>query len=178
MYKAVVWVALAAMVGCSPGRVDLSGSGRVRAADVGSAMVDVTPPQVVVEGNDLVVSGTVARRPGFDGPVPGRLFVSVVAADGQTELQAFTTGWDPPHVPVTGDRRATYRVRYGWLPPDGATVRVGHEPNPNGPDNPTGDAATYRPGFRSSDRRSQLTGGLGGVNSRVTPQRNYNPQQR
>ncbi len=179
MCKAAFCFALAVTVGCSTTRTaDLSASGRVRATDLGSDVLDVTPPVVTAVGNDMVVTGTVTRRPGFDGPVPGRLVVTVLGPDGQTELQSIPTGWDPPHIPTTGDRRATYRVRYGYLPPDGSIVRVGHEPHPGSLDDVADDAAAYRPGYRASDRSSRLLGGLGGVNERQTIQQSQTARQR
>ncbi len=167
MYKGVFGVAwMTVIAGCSTDRtVDLSAAGRVHVANQGSGMVDVAPPLVVAERSSLVVSGTVTRHPGFDGPVPGRLDVTVIDADGKTVLQQFSTGWDPPHIPVTGDRRATYTVRYGWLPPEGVTVRVDHEPYPDGPGNANGPAAQYRPRYRGTDGRPQLLDGLGGDRS-------------
>ena len=155
------------LAGCGPGRVDLGAAGRVHVDDVGSKMVDVGRPTVVADGDDLVVSGTVARRPGFDGPVPGRLVITVLAADGQTVLQEFGTGWDPTHIPLDGDRRSTYRVRYGWLPPDGATVRVGHEPDPNVP---ITDDAKYSKGYRATDARGQRRSTQGALRPQVTQQ--------
>ena len=123
----------AIVAGCGSSTVDLTAANRVRAADVDSAALDVAPPRVTVQGTDMVVAGTVTRRPDFDGPVPGRLVVTVLAADQQTVLDEFTTGWNPPRVPVDGDRRSAYTVRYGLVPPDGATVRVEHELAPDGP---------------------------------------------
>ncbi len=175
MRTIVLGIGLSVAAGCASTRtVDLAAAGRVRVADGGSAMLDVGPPQVLSVGNDLVVSGTVTRRPGFDGPVPGRLLVTVLSADGQSVLEQVPTGWDPPHVPVDGDRRASYRLRYGYLPPDGSTVRVAHQPDPNASDDLPGPAAAYRPGYRSTDRRPTQNG----VRNEMSPQQGSNARQR
>lgn len=171
MFNKRAWCAVAAGLvmagGCaSNGPVDLAAAGRVHVSNGESNTVFVSAPQVQADNGVLVVTGTLTRRPDYNGPVPGRLVVTVFDVDGKTELDEFTTGWDPPHVPVTGDRRATYTARYGWLPPDGATVRVDHEANPDGPEETVaGNARYYSPGYRRSDVRKQLTNGLGGDKS-------------
>ncbi len=163
MYKGLIGIVLAGVAGCSASPVDLAAAGRVKVANSNTDMVDLAPPKVEADHGSMVVTGTLTRHPGFNGPVPGRLDVTVVAADGKTVLQQFSTGWDPPHIPVDGDRRATYVVRYGWLPPDGATVRVDHATDLD--EDPNSHNGKYSPHYRGTDDRIQLLDGLGGDRS-------------
>jgi len=103
--------------------VDLVASGAVRVDRVESKLIDLSLPSVHRDGNVLVVSGTVIRKPGVDGPIPEPLQILFLSKNGEV-LDELCLTWEPSEIPIAGNRQSTYEVRYAWLPPDGTIVRA------------------------------------------------------
>jgi hypothetical protein len=117
-------LAALAAAGCaSPERVDLVRSGAVQAERAESNLVDLSIPDVYREDSTLVVSGTVTRKPGVDGPIPGHLQILFLTKDGGL-LDELDPLLNPREIPTTGSRQSRYVTRYGWLPPNGTRVRA------------------------------------------------------
>jgi hypothetical protein len=134
---------LAALVtGCaSLSDVDLVASGAVKADRVDSELIDLSLPSVHREGDVLVVTGTVMRRPGVDGPIPEPLQILFLSDNGAVLDELWPT-WQPDEIPIDGNRQSSYEVRYAWLPPNGTIVRAVYGSRPAGL--PSGGRASAR----------------------------------
>ena len=86
-----------------PQRTDLVATGRVKARAESGQNVAVSLPTVWHENDDLVVSGTVTCRAGYDDPIPGFLDVRVLGPDEELIFQSLVH-WTPEEIPTTGTR--------------------------------------------------------------------------
>ena len=94
-----------------------------------STLVALPTPTVTNHGDTLVVSGTVQRKPGADGPIPGYVSVTFLNKDRRW-IDWLPAKWTPQEIPTTGKREAHYSARYGWKPPPGTIVRVEYSKDP------------------------------------------------
>lgn len=117
----VVFVGLLAAGCASGGNVDLVASGAVRVDRAESKLIDLSLPSVHRDGDVLVVSGTVTRKPGVDDPIPEPLQILFLSKDGAV-LDELWLMWQPIEIPIAGNRQSSYEVRYAWIPPDGTIV--------------------------------------------------------
>jgi hypothetical protein len=96
-------------------------SGKV--AVIGSDLVVLDLPTVDISHGNILISGTVHRRPGVTGELPGRVDIEFLDPDGEY-LDGLPALLTPRAVPVDPSASATYATSYGFIPPRGSTVRV------------------------------------------------------
>jgi hypothetical protein len=95
----------------------------VHVQPVSNDEAEVAPPSVTMNGDVMTVSGIVKRKPDYNGPLDGH--VKIEFLDGsQKVIDQFPIEWNPSEVPLNGNRQAGYKLEYGWLPPEGTTVRI------------------------------------------------------
>jgi hypothetical protein len=80
-------------------------------------------PSVDVHNGIISISGTVHRKPGVTGELPGRIDIEFLDAEGQY-LDGLPALLTPRVVPVDPNSTARYSTNYGYIPPEGSTVRV------------------------------------------------------
>ena len=101
---------------------DLVSSGLVKVQPVASNQADLPAPRVLMSGDVMEISGVVKRKADYNGPLDGHVKIEILSPTGQV-LEQFPIEWQPQDVPVTGNREAEYALSYGWVPPQGTTVR-------------------------------------------------------
>jgi hypothetical protein len=127
---------------------DLVRTGAVKAQAGDSTLVDLSLPKVVRMDDQLVISGTVTRKPGIDQSIPnGYLLIEFLTSAGD-EIDEIWAAWTPSEIPTGGSRQSTYEVHYLWLPPPNTTVRVVYGPTEEAQD------------LCGSGRKGGTTGGL------------------
>jgi hypothetical protein len=112
--------------GCSTlsNRVDAVASGELQAEGALSPLVEISQPKVMRNDNTLEIEGTITRKPGVDGPIPGYLLLQVLSPDGEV-LDSLALSWVPKDIPTTGERQSRYGIRWLLTPPQGSLMRVG-----------------------------------------------------
>jgi hypothetical protein len=85
--------------------------------------VIVDLPVVEAHNGVVSISGTVHRKPGVTGELPGRIDIEFLDAEGQY-LDGLPALLTPRAVPVDPNSTARYSTNYGYVPPEGSTVRV------------------------------------------------------
>ncbi len=135
------------MVGCASEGQTAERS-KVHTAAIEGPDLIVSRPTVSMDGDVMIVSGTVQRKPGHDAPIKGHLMMWVNGKDGKL-LDQMELTWSPREIPTNGDRKATYQARYAWTPPAGAMVRISYIRRgeifvaPGGNGSLPGDASLY-----------------------------------
>ena len=116
-----------APVGCTSAghssRTDLVATGIVGVEVISSDFVILPPPHIYRDGDALLVSGLVGRKPGVEQPLDGHIGLLIVRPDG-TEEEEIPLAPAPNEIPTTGNRQSKYEVRYAWSPPRGTVFRV------------------------------------------------------
>jgi len=93
-------------------------------AVVANDLVILDLPTVEISRHGIVtISGTVHRKPGVSGELPGRVDIEFLDSEGQY-LDGLPALLTPRAVPVDPNALATYTTNYGYMPPAGSTVRV------------------------------------------------------
>jgi hypothetical protein len=111
---------------------DLVKKGAVVSQAGQSPVVDLSPPSVMQNGDAVDITGTVTRKPGFDGAIQnGYVLVQILDAKG-TEIDELWSTWTPANIPTDGARQSTYEIHYLWNPPPGTTVNVLYGPTAEG----------------------------------------------
>ncbi len=113
------------LMGCSvfQPHKDLVAMGKVHVEPISTNEAELPPPKVIMSGDVMTISGVVKRKPNYNGPLDGHVKIELLDAS-QKVIGQFPTEWTPSEVPVNGKRQADYSLEYGWVPPDGTTVRV------------------------------------------------------
>jgi len=144
------------VTGCASSimEVDLVSRGAVKVDRTDSDLIDLSPPSVHRDGNVLIVSGTVTRKPGVDGPIPGELQI-LFLSDGGAVLDELWPTWQPDEIPVDGNRQSSYEVRYEWLPPEGTIVRAVYGVTPE--KLPSGGTSSAQRGGPSQTRTNSMS---------------------
>jgi hypothetical protein len=81
-----------------------------------------TPHVTVVKGT-IYITGVVRRRSAGSEEIPGRVDIEFLGPGGEY-LDGLPALLTPRAIPVDPNTPATYSTSYGWLPPEGSTVRV------------------------------------------------------
>ena len=114
------------IVGCAQEKQppkDLVSSGLMKFQPVPTNEADLPTPKVALSDDVMMISGVVKRKPDYNGPLDGHVKIELLDASGQV-LEQFPIEWQPQDVPLNGTREAEYALNYGWVPPEGTTLRV------------------------------------------------------
>lgn len=103
--------------------VDPVAGGMLRIECMTSDLVVLPPPTVRQEENALLVSGVVNGKEGVNRAVDGHVALLVVLPDG-TEEEEIPLAISPGSIPASGERQASYHIRYGWTPRRGTVLRL------------------------------------------------------
>jgi hypothetical protein len=106
-----------------PVRGNLVADGQVKTEVVPGPSLNVSPPSVQRLNDEIVISGTVSRRSGSNGDIPGFLALQVITPTGVLSDQ-LEIHWVPEVIPLNGSRTATYGARVLGLPQAGSIVRI------------------------------------------------------
>jgi hypothetical protein len=113
-------------------RTDLVASGSIRAEAGDSSKLDISPPKVFREGDQIEITGSVARKPGSDQSLAnGYVLIQFLTSAGD-EFDEIWSTWDPAEIPTDGSRQSTYEIHYLSVPPPGTTIRVVYGPSEPG----------------------------------------------
>jgi hypothetical protein len=140
---------------------DLVKKGMVISQAGQSPVVDLAPPSVVQNGDTVDITGTVIRKPGFDGPIQnGYVLVQLLDPKGD-EIDELWSTWTPADIPIDGARQSTYQIHYLWTPLAGTTVNVLYGPTAEGM-NAGGNHGKQGGPSHAPPRASSHHGGSGG----------------
>jgi hypothetical protein len=98
-------------------------AGFVKVQPVETPEAALPTTSVHLDGDVMKISGIIKRKPGYNGPLDGHVRIEFASPTGEV-LNEFPLDWDPQDVPITGERQAQYAIDYGWVPPQGTTMRV------------------------------------------------------
>jgi hypothetical protein len=76
---------------------------------------------VLVDHGALDISGAVHIRPGYSGPIAGRVDIEYVSPQGDL-LDGLPVGLDPGK--VSSAKPSTFHVNYMYIPPKGSVLRI------------------------------------------------------
>jgi hypothetical protein len=147
---------------------DLVNKGMVISQAGESPVVDLSQPKVMQKGDTVEISGTVTRKPGFDGPIQnGYVLVQLLDPKGG-EIDELWSTWTPTDIPLDGSRQSAYDITYLWTPLPGTTVNALYGPtaegiNAGGKGGKGGPSASHAPPRSSSHHRSggSFSSGMG-----------------
>jgi hypothetical protein len=126
---ACIWIAgfvvMLLSAGCAGHHptTDLVSTGQVKVQPIASNAADLPAPSVRMSSDVMQIKGVVRRKPDYNGPLDGHVKIEIL--DPQNAVLAqFPIEWQPQDVPLTGSRQAEYALNYGWVPPEGTTLRI------------------------------------------------------
>jgi hypothetical protein len=90
---------------------------------VGDPSVVLDLPAVDINHDTIFITGTVHRKAGIPGDLPGRVDIEFLTAEGQY-LDGLPALLTPRAIPFDPGESARYSTSYGFVPPVGSIVRV------------------------------------------------------
>lgn len=113
-------------------RTDLVANGSIHAEAGTAPQLDLSQPKVFREGDQIDITGTVARKPGFDQPLANDYILIRFLTSAGDEFDEIWSTWSPADLPTDGSGHSTYEVHYLLVPPAGTTIHVAYGPSEPG----------------------------------------------